>query len=95
MHFYLLTVESTSQSGTYLQVLPRVPLQSLIERASGLLMPMAGDKLELRLPDGSVRHALVGSFGIEFWRSQGGRFLHHQRPFRPRSYPQHRGFPAH
>lgn len=74
MRFYLLTVESSSQSGTQLQVLPRVPLFNLIEQAPGLLMPMAGDGLELRLPDGRVQYALVGGFGIEVRHHEDGHF---------------------
>src|SRR5579859_2666812 len=74
MYFYLLTVESSSQSGPHLQVLPPVPVSNLIERAKGLLMPMAGDELELRLPDGRIQHALVGHFGIEVLHSEEGHF---------------------
>ncbi len=80
MRFYLLTVESSSQSGTHLQILPRVPARSLIERAPGLLMPMAGDGLELRLPNG---RALVGHFGVEVWRSEEGHFYTTSDPSHP------------
>ena len=74
MPFYLLTIESSSQSGTQLRVRPRVPLFSLIEQAPGLLMPIAGDGLELRLPDGRVQYALVGGFGVEVRCHEDGHF---------------------
>jgi hypothetical protein len=83
MRFYLLTVESSSQSEVGLQVLPHIPLHSLGEHAPGLLMPMAGDELELRLPDGRVQHALVGHFGIEMWRHEDGHFYTLSDPSNP------------
>ncbi|HLZ59009.1 MAG TPA: hypothetical protein VKR06_18860 [Ktedonosporobacter sp.] len=83
MYFYLLTVESSSQSGPHLQILPPVPVSDLIERAKGLLMPMAGDELELRLPDGHVQHALVGGFGVEIWRHEDGHFSTTSDPSNP------------
>lgn len=72
VRLYLFTVESSYQFGTQLQVLPRVPLSSLVERAKDLIGPQPGEELELRLPDGSVRQATIGSFGIEGWRRGGG-----------------------
>jgi hypothetical protein len=83
MRCYLLTVENSSQLGNRLRVLPPVPAHSLIERAPGLLMPMAGDELELRLPDGRVGHAIVGSFGVELWRSEEGDFYTTSDPSDP------------
>jgi len=83
MCFYLLTVESSSQSEFGLQVLPHVSLHSLSEHDPGLLMPMAGDELELRLPDGRVQRALVGHFGIEMWRHEDGHFYTISDPSNP------------
>jgi hypothetical protein len=72
VRLYLLTVENSYQFGAQLQILPRVPLSSLVERAKDLLGPQPGEGLELRLPDGSVRQATIGSFGIEGWRRGDG-----------------------
>lgn len=83
MYCYLLTVESSSQSGTDLQVLPRVPALGLGKRAPGLMMPMSGDGLELRLPDGRVQHARVGSFGLELWRNEDGNLYTTSDPSNP------------
>lgn len=83
MHVYLLTVESSSQSGALLQVLPQVLLRNLIEQAPGLFMPMAGDSIEIRLPDGRVQHALVGGFGIDLWRHEDGHFYTSSDPSNP------------
>lgn len=84
MQFYLLTVESSSQSGAQVQVLPRVPLQDLIKRSpAGMLMPVNGDKLELRLPNGDVRPAVIESFGVELWRGEDDRFYATSNPSDP------------
>jgi len=72
MQLYLFTVESAYPFGAQLQVLPRVPLSGLVERAPNLLGPQPGDGLELRLPDGQLKHATIGSFGIEAWHRDGG-----------------------
>jgi hypothetical protein len=71
MACYLLTVQSAHRSGDVLQVMPRVPMQRLIDQEPGLMTPMPGDPLQLRLPDGSVRAAQLGSFGIEAWERDG------------------------
>lgn len=55
-----------------LQVLPRLLLKSLAQREPDLMTPMPGARLELRMPDGSVRHAALASFGVEAWEQDGG-----------------------
>jgi hypothetical protein len=44
---------------------------------------MAGNELELCLPDGRVRHAIVGGFGIEGWVSNEGNFHTNSDPSDP------------
>ncbi len=83
MRFYLLTVESSFRDGNQLQVLPRVQLRGLIKRAPGLLAPKAGDLLELRLPDGRVRDAMVRGFAMEVWRHEDGHFYTNSDPSDP------------
>jgi len=39
-----------------------------------MLMPMAGDRLELHLPDRHIRHASIGGFGVELWRDKESNF---------------------
>lgn len=82
MPFYLLTVDRAYEFGKWLQVLPRVRVNELAERARDLMMPAPGDILELRLPDGQKRHAVVATFGIEAWR-RDGRVLTNSDPEDP------------
>ncbi len=72
MSTYLVTVERAQRMGSVLQVLPRIRLAELATREPDLMMPMPGDGLWLRFPDGSSRTALVGLFGIEAWQGPGG-----------------------
>jgi hypothetical protein len=72
MSVYLVTVESAQRMGSVLQVLPRIRLKELVAREPRIMMPMAGDGLRLRFPDGSSRAAVVGLFGVEAWESGGG-----------------------
>jgi hypothetical protein len=71
MATYLLTVESVQAHGELLQVLPKVPIGSIATREPNLIMPMRGDSLELRLPDGTVQSATVHMFGVEAWERDG------------------------
>lgn len=74
MSTYLVTVESAQRMGTLLQVLPRIPIRELTAREPGLMMPMPGDALWLRFPDGSSRTAVLGLFGIEAWQREDGLY---------------------
>lgn len=71
MPVYLLTIENTQRNGAELAVTPPVSVKDLAERAPDLMMPMPGDPLELRFPDGSIRAARVASFGVETWSQEG------------------------
>lgn len=72
MPSFLVTVEQTDRVGSLLRVLPRIPIRELTAREPGLITPMPGDALRLRLPDGSDRSAVVGLFGIEAWQTDDG-----------------------
>jgi hypothetical protein len=69
---FLVIVERAQRMGSLLQVLPRIPLKELIAREPGIMMPMPGDGLWLRFPDGSNRTAVLGLFGVEAWQTDGG-----------------------
>lgn len=75
MATYLLTVHSTQAFGDELQVLPRVPIGTLVAREPDLKALMPGDPLELRLPSGDVRAAAVASFGVETWERDGDLYF--------------------
>jgi hypothetical protein len=72
MPAYLLTVESAQRVGELVRVLPAVPIRLLIDQQPGMLMPMPGDPLELRLPDGRTRSVPLGVFGVETWTGDDG-----------------------
>jgi hypothetical protein len=72
MPAYLLTVESAERLGELVRVLPAVPIRRLIEQQPGMLMPMPGDPLELRLPGGETRSVPLGVFGVETRESGDG-----------------------
>jgi hypothetical protein len=46
-------------------------------------MPMAGEELELRLPDGQVMTAHIRSFGIDAWRDSEGALYTTSEPADP------------
>lgn len=71
MRFHLLTVEGTQQSGEEWRIAPLVPLRNL---APHMMMPMAGDEVELRLPGGDVLAARIAGFGIDVWKDDEGNF---------------------
>jgi len=74
--FYLLTVESSRRYGSELQVMPTIPIKDLVERAPDLMIPMPGDALQLRLPDGNRLTAAVAHFGVEAWERDGKIEIH-------------------
>jgi hypothetical protein len=76
MRFHLLTVEGAQQFGETWRIAPAVPLRILMERGPTLMMPMAGEEIELRLPDGQLLTALIASFGVDAWKdSEGNLFI--------------------
>lgn len=72
MRFHLMTVEGAQQFGETWKIAPSVPLQSFLERAPKLMMPMAGEELELRLSDERVAPARIASFGVDAWKDSDG-----------------------
>jgi hypothetical protein len=74
MRSYLLTVEEAQQHGQMWTITPAVLLRSLIERVPNLMMPMTGEELELRLPDGRIISAFIASFGVDVWKDSEGNF---------------------
>jgi hypothetical protein len=72
MRFHLLTVEGTQRFGDTWRIAPSMHLRSLLERGPTLMMPMSGEEIELRLPDGQVKPALIASFGIDAWTDSDG-----------------------
>src|SRR5690242_1465198 len=69
MRFHLLTVEGARHSGETWTIVPSVPLRSLPPK---LMMPMVGEEIELRLPDGQVLTAVIASFGVDAWKDGEG-----------------------
>ena len=74
MRFHLVTVEETEQFGDQWTIAPLVRLQDMSEHAPGLMMPMAGEEVELRLPDGGTKTAHIVSFGVSLWKDSEGNF---------------------
>ena len=68
MPFRLMTIEETRRFGPTVQLLPRILVKDLLGRARNLVVPMAGDPLQLRLPDGRTVGTSVYTFGIEMWQ---------------------------
>lgn len=83
MRFHLVTVEGAQQSGESWRIAPSVPLRSLLERGPTLMMPMAGEEVELRLPDGRVIAAHIASFGIDAWKDSEGHLYTNTDPTDP------------
>lgn len=83
MQIHLVTVEGAEQSGDEWEITPLVPLRSLGQHGPGFMMPMAGDDLELRLPDGNVRTARIASFGVSVWKDSEGNFFMNTDPADP------------
>jgi hypothetical protein len=76
MRIHLVTVEGAEQVDDYWEIAPLVPLSSLGQHGTGLMMPMAGDDLELLLPDGNTKSAHIASFGVSVWKdSEGNLFM--------------------
>jgi hypothetical protein len=72
MRFYLLTVEEARNSGEVWRIMPDVSLRTLIERGPAVMMPMAGEEVELRLPDGHILAARIATFGLGVWQDSEG-----------------------
>jgi hypothetical protein len=83
MRLYLLTVEGTERSGDSLTFAPKVRLRGFGEHVPNLMMPMTGDEVELRLPDGSVKTARIASFGLDVWKDSEGNLYTDMDPSDP------------
>ena len=83
MRFYLLTVEGTQRVGEIWRIAPAVSLRSLVERGPTLTVPMRGEEIELRLPDGQVRTALIAGFGVDVWKDSEGNLYTNTDPADP------------
>jgi hypothetical protein len=83
MRFHLVTVEGTQQQGQTWTVAPTIPLRGLIERGPNLMMPMAGEELELRLPDGHVVTGIIAGFGVDVWKDSEGKLWTNMDPSDP------------
>jgi hypothetical protein len=56
MPYHLVTVDHVHLTGFGLQIAPTVPLRRLVADSDGSTAPRRGDDVELRLPDGRIRH---------------------------------------
>ena len=83
MRLYLLTVEETERSGDSLTIAPKVRLRGFGEDVPNLMMPMTGDEVELRLPDGRVTTARIASFGMDVWKDSEGNLYTNMDPSDP------------
>lgn len=72
MAYHLLTVDHSHVVGEGVQIAPTVRLQRLMQDAPpGVMAPMGGDPVELRLPDGQARQASIRGFGVDGWEEDG------------------------
>lgn len=83
MDVHLLTIEGLEPIGDAWTITPRVPLRSLVKRGPKMMMPMPGEKVELRLPDGRVMTAIIASFGIDVWKDSEGQIFTNADPAGP------------
>lgn len=71
MRFLLLTIEGMTDDGDSWTVAPTVPFGRLPADA---MMPMHGDAVELRLPDGRTLAAQVMSLGVSVSSDDEGNY---------------------
>ena len=83
MRIHLLTIDMAQQFGQVWKITPSVRLRSLLERGPTLKMPMAGDEIELVLPDGQTITAFIASFGIDAWKDSEGNLYVNSDPADP------------
>ena len=83
MRIHLVTVEGTQRYEDEWTIAPLVRLQTLSEHGPALMMPMAGDAVELRLPDGQVTRGHIVSFGMSVWQDSEGNFFTNMDPSDP------------
>lgn len=72
MRFHLLTVEEAQQFGDKWRIAPSVRLHSM---PPTMLLPLTGEEIELRLPDGRVLTAHVDIFGVDMWEDNEGNLF--------------------
>jgi hypothetical protein len=83
MRFHLVTVDSAQPFGATWLIVPSVPLRTLLERGLTVMMPMPGEEIELRLPDGQIVTAHIASFGIDAWQDSEGNLYTNSDPSDP------------
>jgi hypothetical protein len=83
LQYHLMTAEGVERTGDAWKIKPPLLLRSLVERRSGIMMPMTGDAVELRLPDGQAISASIVSFGVEAWKDDDGNLYTRSDPANP------------
>lgn len=83
MDYHLLTIEELQPLGNAWSVRPRVSLRRFVARGPKLMMPMPGEEVELRLPDGRVTTATIASFGVDVWTDGEGNMYTDSNPAAP------------
>lgn len=83
MRIHLVTIERAEQFDDEWTIMPLVRLEHLSEHGQALMMPMAGDEVELRLSDGQVVTGHIVSFGMSVWRDSEGNFYINMDPSDP------------
>lgn len=80
MRVHLVTVESVERFGEQWRIAPLIPLGSL---PKNIMMPMKGDEVELRLPDGGMKSGHIVGFGMGAWKGSDGKFYTNVDPYDP------------
>lgn len=75
MPYRLLNVEDAVRTRNGLRVEPGIRLRSLLKRIPDQDVPLPGDLLEIRFPDGGEDRAQVAAFGWEGLDPGGPRYL--------------------
>jgi hypothetical protein len=83
VQFYLLTVGEAQQYGGTWKIAPLVSVKSLMERGPKLMVPIAGEELELHVPDVQTMSARIATFGIDAWRDSEGNVYTNSDPSDP------------
>lgn len=84
MPYRLLNVEDAVRTRNGLKVEPGVRLRALLGRISDEDVPLPGDLLEIRFPDGGEDRAQVAAFGWEGLEAGGGLVPLHTDPTDPK-----------
>ncbi|HEV2633795.1 MAG TPA: hypothetical protein VGX23_01540 [Actinocrinis sp.] len=84
MPYRLLNVEDAVRTSNGLKVEPGVRLRALLGRIPDEDVPVPGDLLEIRFPDGGEDRAQVAAFGWEGFDAGGGKLYLNTDPSDPR-----------